>query len=213
MPSRCRCASASLFDHGSATSQSRYVRTIECSIDASGMPSRRRSSFDACFSTSSGIFASAIAWRSSSSSLCVSSSPSSFLIVFSCSRSTYSRCRSSSLPCVCSPISRDSFSTSTRCVRNSMTRSSRSRTLSASRIVCFSAGLMSMSPATMSASAPGDSMFCNAGASSGGTCGSSSMASMAFCFSKAARASTLASVVTWSGIKSKRAARNGSPLR
>ena len=46
--------------------------------------------------------------RSSSSSDCVSSSPSSFLIVFNCSRSTYSRWRSSSLPCVCSPISRDS---------------------------------------------------------------------------------------------------------
>ena len=57
-----------------------------------------------------------------------SSSPSSFLMVLSCSRSTYSRWRSSILPCVCSPISRESFSTSTRCVRNSMTRSSRSRT-------------------------------------------------------------------------------------
>ena len=68
-------------------------------------------------------------------------------------------------------------------------------------------------PATMSASAPGDSMFCSAGASSGGTCGSSSIASMAFCFSSVARASTLASVVTCSGIRSKRAARNGRPLR
>ncbi len=37
--------SASLFDHGNATSQSRYVRTIECSVDESGMPSSRRSSF------------------------------------------------------------------------------------------------------------------------------------------------------------------------
>ena len=63
-----------------------------------------------------------------------------------------------------------------------MTRSRRSRTLSVSKIACFSAGLMSIKPATMSASAPGDSMFCSAGASSGGTCGKSSIASIAFCF-------------------------------
>ena len=47
---------------------------------------------------------------------------------------------------------------------------------------CFSAGFTSRKLAIMSASAEGDSMACTALASSAGACGSSEMASTAFCF-------------------------------
>ena len=53
---------------------------------------------------------------------------------------------------------------------------------SISRSSCFSAGLMSMKLAIMSASADGDSIACTLFASSAGACGSSSIASTAFCF-------------------------------
>jgi hypothetical protein len=58
---------------GSSISQSRYVRIIEYSPAPSGMRSRRFSSFRACFSTSSGIFASVMALSSSA----ISAAPSS----------------------------------------------------------------------------------------------------------------------------------------
>ena len=48
------------FDHGTAISQSRYVRIIDASPLASPIVSRRRSSRSACARTSSGIPASSI---------------------------------------------------------------------------------------------------------------------------------------------------------
>ncbi len=65
-----------------------------------------------------------------------------------------------------------------------------------------------------SASADGDSTLRSAAPYSGGACGRSSMASAAFCLSTFARASTAAgSLLSRSGMMSKRAARNGSPER
>ncbi len=73
--------------HGSSISQSRYVRIIEYSPAPSGMRWSRFSSLRACFSTSSGIFAAAIARSSSAISAAPSSpSPNSFWIVRICSR-------------------------------------------------------------------------------------------------------------------------------
>ena len=126
---------------------------------------------------------SAIAWRSSSSSArCVSSSPSSFLIVFNCSRSsTRAGARRA-----CLASARRSRATASAPRRGASGARSRDRaasaTSSASRMSCFSAGLMSISPPTMSASAPGDSMFCSAGASSAAPAAAARAASTALCF-------------------------------
>ena len=114
--------------HGNATSQSRYVRTIECSVDCLGHVLEAAELLRALLRDLFGHLGLAIAsrelveLRSSVSSLA-----ELLLDRLELLAKEYSRCRSSILPCVCSPISFDSFSTSMRWVRNSITRSRRSR--------------------------------------------------------------------------------------
>ena len=128
------------------------------------MRSRRFSSLRACFSTSSGIFASAIALSSSAISAAPSSpSPSSFWIVRICSRSRCLRCCRRASLCVRSSISRDTFSTSMRCASSSSSLSSRVLRSNVSSSACFSSAPMSISPAMKSASRAGPSIACKRG--------------------------------------------------
>ena len=110
--------------------------------------------------------------------------PSSFWICFNCSRSTYSRWRSSIASLVFLDLARQlqHLDAARRCVD---TRSSR-HGLGGSSSSCFSAGLMSRL-AMVSARAAGDSIAWIEFASSAGACGSSVIASTAFCFSRTAR--------------------------
>ena len=156
------------------------MRAIEYSVDESGMRSSRFSSFFACFSTSSGMPAASIVFASSASSAAVlSPSPSSFWIWRICSRSTYSRWRSSIVALVLPSISRESLSTSIRCESSSSTRSTRAETSTISSTDCFSGALRSMNPAIMSASCPAEVKPCTPCTSSGGVCGRSCSASSA----------------------------------
>ncbi len=79
--------------HGISIIQSRYVRIQPCSGDCSEVRSRRPSSRRASFSTSSGMPASAIFLRYSSTTFSSPSSPSSLRIALICSRSRNSRWR------------------------------------------------------------------------------------------------------------------------
>ena len=79
--------------HGISIIQSRYVRIQPCSGDCSDVRSRRPSSRRASFSTSSGMPASAIFLRYSSTTFSSPSSPSSLRIALICSRSRNSRWR------------------------------------------------------------------------------------------------------------------------
>ena len=120
------------------------------------MRCRRLSSLRACFSTSSGMPGLGDGLLELEASAPPSSpSPSSFWMVFICSRRMNSRWRLSIVSLVRSSISRESLSTSIRCASSSSTLSSRACTLNVSSSACFSAALMSMKPATMSASAAG----------------------------------------------------------
>jgi len=85
-----RECSSDRFDHGTAVSQSRYVRIIDASPEESPIVSRRRSSRSAWARTASGIPASSIFVRYSSTTE-PSSSPSSLRIDSICLRRTYSR--------------------------------------------------------------------------------------------------------------------------
>ena len=102
-------------DHGTEISQSRYVRIIEDSPLDSPMRSRRPSSRSACSRTASGMPASSIFARYSSTNE-PSSSPSSRRIDSICLRSTYSRC------CLPAPSS-----TSSRMRRRTCSSARRSR--------------------------------------------------------------------------------------
>ena len=163
--------------------------------------------------TSSGIPASAIAFfRSSTSAAVPSSSPSSFLIVASCSRSSASRWRFSSVPRVASPSSRDRRSTPRRWLRNSSTRSMRRARSKVSSTSSFSA--------RADVHGAGDQVGelarpsrCErmVSASSRGACGSSSTASSARSRRSMKRASISVPLPSGSSTSSKRAARNGWP--
>ena len=83
--------SSECFDHGTAISQSRYERIMLASPDCSPMRSSRPSSLSACSRTSSGMPASSILVRYSSTTL-APSSPSSRWIDSICLRRKYSRC-------------------------------------------------------------------------------------------------------------------------
>src|SRR5882672_11495637 len=124
------------------------------------MRSRRFNSFVACFSTSSGMPASAMAFLSSSISAAWPSlpSPSSFWIDFICSRRRYLRWVSSRLVLVRSSISRESLSTCSRCASSSSTPSRRFCRSTVSSSACFSETSISMTPATRSARAPGEDL-------------------------------------------------------
>ena len=150
---------------------------------ASGMRSSRASSFLACASTSSRhlrLVDLVGAARRFPGLLASSPSPSSFWIVFSCSRSRNSRCRSSIVSLVRSLIWRDRRSTSSRYASSSETRSSRRSMSKVSRISCFSAGVMSIKLAIRSASAGAEVTPCTALTSSAGVCGSSCSTSSAW---------------------------------
>ena len=178
------------------------------------MRCRRFNSLLACLATSSGIPASSSAFFSSSISAAVSSpSPSSFWIWRICSRSTCSRWRSSKALRVWSPISFDSLSTSTRLPSSASTLSRRARTLKASSSSCFCSGFTSRKFATMSASAPGESMPCTTAARPSGAFGSSSIAAAACCLSCRKRASSSAPDSCTSSTIATRATRNGQPSR
>ena len=117
--------------------------------------------------------------RSASSAAPPSPSPSSFWIWRICSRSTYSRWRSSIVALVLVSISRESLSTSMRCESSSSTRSTRADASTISSTDCFSTGFRSMKPAIMSASWPAEVKLCTDCTSSGGVCGRSWSASTA----------------------------------
>ncbi len=139
------------------------MRIIEYSPAPSGIRSRRFNSLRACFSTSSGIRASAIALSSSAISAAASSpSPSSFWIVRICSRSRCLRLRSSIESFVRSSISRETFSTSMRCDSSSSSLSSRDLRSNVSSSACFSAAPMSIRPAMKSARRAGPATPCSA---------------------------------------------------
>lgn len=78
---------------------------------------------------------------------------------------------------------------------------------------CLSCGLMSMNEVAKSASAPGALVPWNIAASSGGACGNSSIASIAWRCRFSARASISGEFAVGSGICWIRAAGNGVPGR
>ncbi|MGY4416112.1 hypothetical protein ACVWW4_007848 [Bradyrhizobium sp. LB7.1] len=82
-----------------------------------------------------------------------------------------------------------------------------------SKTSCLSCALMSMNDVARSASAPGAVVLWNIATSSGGACGSSSMASMARRCRFSARASISGEFAVGSGICWIRAAGNGVPGR
>ena len=147
--------------HGSAMSQSRYVRDTVYSAAATGILDRRSSSRSASFLTSSGMPAASIFSASSSFSFVWSSpSPSSFWIAFICSRRKYSRWFLPTSDCTCDWIFDPSSRTSSSLMRIRFRSSSRARMSSVSSTSCFTAVLIvDRDDAMKSARRPGSVMF------------------------------------------------------